>query len=88
MIRKKKNKIVIIGLDGASWPVLEKLADEGKLPNIKHLMDTGVSGPLMSLDVTASPIVWTSIASGKLPERHGVKEFIVDASCVKKIIFP
>lgn len=78
-----KTKIVIIGLDGASWPVLVDLVAKGRMPNIKKLMAQGVSGPLMSLAVTASPIVWTSLATGKLPQKHGVEEFIVDTSAVK-----
>ncbi len=78
-----KTKIMIVGLDGASWPVLTDLVAKGRLPNIKKLMEQGASGPLMSLSVTASPIVWTSLATGKLPEKHGVEEFIVDTSVIK-----
>lgn len=78
-----KKKLMIIGLDGASWPVLTDLVAKGRLPNIKKLMAQGASGPLMSLSVTASPIVWTSLATGKLPEKHGVQEFIVDTSALK-----
>lgn len=76
-------KVTVIGLDGASWPVLQKLLDKGQLPNIARLMSEGASGPLMSLPVSASPIVWTSIASGKQPEKHGVTEFIVDSTALR-----
>ena len=34
----------VIGLDGATWDVIRPLADDGKLPTIKKLMETGVSG--------------------------------------------
>ena len=58
-------QVLIIGLDGASWPVVTDLIGKGKLPNMKKLMEQGASGPLMSLPVTASPIVWTTLASGQ-----------------------
>lgn len=78
-----RDKILIIGLDGASWPVLTNLMARNLLPNLQNFVIKGVSGPLQSLPVTASPIVWTTIASGKTPEKHGVTEFIVTSKAVK-----
>lgn len=85
----KGRPVYIIGLDGGSWDFLTKLIDQGRMPTLKALRDGGAWGDLMSLDqkwVFAperrsfgfSPAIWTSIATGKLPEVHGVMDFIED----------
>ena len=42
--KQNKNKALLIGLDGASWNVMQPLLEGGKLPNIKLLMDKGCWG--------------------------------------------
>ena len=66
---------MLFELDGATWKVMRPLIDRGELPNIKGLMDRGVSGVLMSESPTISPKIWTCIFSGKRPEKHGVDFF-------------
>lgn len=67
--------VLVVGIDGATWDVMMPLAEEGKLPNIKALMDSGAHGTLRSLEPMMSPIVWTSIATGVLPAKHGIGSF-------------
>lgn len=74
----ERPKIFVIGLDGASWNLMNPLLSEGKLPNIKRLMDRGAYGPLQSLTPTKSPILWTSIATGKTPVKHGIGSFTAE----------
>jgi predicted AlkP superfamily phosphohydrolase/phosphomutase/uncharacterized membrane protein len=68
-------KAVVIGWDGAEWSVIEDLFGRGELPNLKRLVDQGVSAPFRSLPSTRSPLVWTSLATGKVPEKHGIEDF-------------
>lgn len=68
-------RVAIIGWDGAEWSVIHDLFSRGMLPNLKRLVDTGVSGPFKSLEELRSPLIWTSIATGKLPKKHGIKSF-------------
>lgn len=63
---------LIIALDGANWRVAQPLVDSGRMPNLERLMNAGVYGDLVSLHKMASPNIWTTIATGKLPDKHGI----------------
>jgi predicted AlkP superfamily phosphohydrolase/phosphomutase len=78
-----KNKIVLIELDGASWNVIEPLAKQGKLPNIRKLINSGASGNLLSDPPLISPRLWVSIFTGKHSKKHGVEFFGNSSSMVK-----
>ncbi|MBD3335674.1 MAG: tetratricopeptide repeat protein [Candidatus Eisenbacteria bacterium] len=67
--------VLIVGIDGAEWNVLRPLMEAGRLPNLKRLADTGASGPLSSFEPLLSPIIWTTIATGKGPDQHEVLDF-------------
>jgi predicted AlkP superfamily phosphohydrolase/phosphomutase len=68
-------KVWIIGWDGMSPNVLQPLLQEGKLPNLERLMSRGAYGRLTTIKPTHSPIIWTSIATGKEPAKHGITGF-------------
>lgn len=67
-----RNKVIIIGLDGAAWDVIKPLMQDGKLPNLKYICENGVYGPLESLENAYTPTLWTSIVTGMMPDKHGV----------------
>lgn len=67
--------LVVIGIDGAEWSVIEKLWEEGRLPNMKSLAERGTRNYLDTL-YGSSPIIWTSIATGVKGERHGITDFV------------
>lgn len=69
------HKVWIIGWDGMSPNVLQPLLAEGKLPNLERLMARGAYGRLTTIKPTHSPIIWTSIATGKEPAKHGITGF-------------
>lgn len=68
-------RLILIGLDGATWDVMGPLMADGHLPNLGRLHDTGAHGRLASMKPTISPGLWTTIATGKTPEKHGVWGF-------------
>jgi predicted AlkP superfamily phosphohydrolase/phosphomutase len=68
-------KVIIIGVDGGDWNVINKLIEQGKLPNLEKLMKEGSWGNLTSTEPPVSPISWTSIATGKKSEKHGITGF-------------
>jgi Flp pilus assembly protein TadD len=79
-------KIIFVGVDGADWQVIDPLIDEGRLPNFKKLVEGGATGPLRSIEPLLSPLVWTTMATGKLPEEHGILNFTVaDPATGKKV---
>ncbi len=66
-------RLLIVGIDSADWSVVQPLLDEGRLPNLAKLIDGGVSSDLRSLEpAQKSPVIWTTIATGKLPHKHGI----------------
>lgn len=67
--------MIVIGLDGADWSLLDRLAAGGRMPNLARLTREGRTARLTSFVPILSPIVWTSIATGATPERHGVLDF-------------
>jgi predicted AlkP superfamily phosphohydrolase/phosphomutase/Flp pilus assembly protein TadD len=68
-------KVLIVGVDGADWRLMRPLLDAGELPHMQALIDTGIAGPLMSLYPIISPVIWTTIATGKGPDHHGSLDF-------------
>lgn len=76
-------RLMVIELDGATWTVMKPLLDKGELPNLKKLIDRGASGVLMSDPPTISPKIWTTIFSGKAPEKHGIEFFGASAKMLR-----
>lgn len=64
--------IWIIGLDGATWQLIQPLLDKGELPHLKKLQETSAWGTLETLAPTISPVLWTTMATGLPLEYHGV----------------
>jgi len=72
-------RMMLIGIDAADWKIIDPLIAQGKLPNFARFRKEGASGPLLSLlPKQKSPVLWTSIATGKLPEKHGVGGFMAE----------
>lgn len=69
-------RVLLIGLDGATWEVMKPLLSEGRLPNIARLLREGVGAPLRTVRPWYSPVVWTSIVTGKTMDKHGITGFL------------
>jgi len=70
-------KVILVGWDGADWDVIDPLIRAGELPNIARLRREGVWARLRSSVPTLSPLLWTTVATGKSPDRHGINDFLV-----------
>ena len=68
-------KVLLVGWDAADWKVIEPLLAAGTMPNLAGLMARGVHGNHSTLYPALSPTLWTSIATGKRPPKHGVLGF-------------
>jgi len=68
-------KVLIIGLDGATFDVLDPLMAEGRMPHLKRLVDTGAAGVLMSTMPPITPAAWTTFMTGMGPGKHGILDF-------------
>lgn len=68
-------RLLVFGLDGATWRLLDPLLEAGELPNLQGLVARGVSAEFVTLEPTLSPAIWTTIATGTLPAEHGILGF-------------
>ncbi|HKB14608.1 MAG TPA: tetratricopeptide repeat protein [Planctomycetota bacterium] len=71
-------RLLLVGWDGADWEVLDPMLAAGELPNLAALRARGSWGRLRSIEPILSPVVWTSIATGVTPEKHGITWFMAD----------
>ena len=74
--KTRRAPLVVIGIDGGEWRVIDQLWAEGKLPNLKALAVRGVTATLHTA-YNSSPVIWTTIATGVVPEVHGITDFVV-----------
>lgn len=65
-------KTVVIGLDGAHFELLQPWLDDGKLPNIKQAIDTGISTDLESVLPPVTSPNWKAYATGRNPAKLGI----------------
>jgi tetratricopeptide (TPR) repeat protein len=69
-------RVIILGLDGADPATIDLLMSEGALPNFAKLRREGAYAPLESRKPLLSPVIWTTIATGKTPDRHRIGHFV------------
>ena len=74
---QEPGRVLLIGLDGTEWDLLGPMIEAGEMPNLARVMESGVYGKLRSLEPPQkSPAIWTTIATGKSPDQHGIRTFV------------
>ncbi|HYW01940.1 MAG TPA: alkaline phosphatase family protein [Candidatus Acidoferrum sp.] len=68
-------KIILLGVDGATWKIIAPIISAGGLQNFKKLLADGASGILHSTIPAESPPAWTSMFTGVNPGKHGIVDF-------------
>jgi len=74
-MKRIAKKVLLIGWDAADWKVINPLIDAGQMPALEKLVNKGVMGNMSTLEPPFSPMLWTSIATGKYADKHGVLGF-------------
>lgn len=74
-MKRLAKKVLLIGWDAADWKIINPLMDAGQLPAMEKLVNGGVMGNMHTLEPPFSPMLWTSIATGKYADKHGVLGF-------------
>jgi predicted AlkP superfamily phosphohydrolase/phosphomutase len=73
-------RVVIVGVDGATWSVISPLMAAGRMPHLARLYRNGSAGALRSLKTSGGgePVdpasLWTSLVTGRPPAAHGITE--------------
>ncbi len=68
-------RVLIIGLDGATLDVLNPLMAEGRMPRLQAAVAAGACGPLLSTIPPITPAAWTTFLTGKQPGHHRILDF-------------
>lgn len=63
---------MLVGWSSGDWRVVSPLLDAGRLPHLAGIVAAGVCGQLASLWPDLPPLLWTSLTTGKRPQRHGI----------------
>ncbi len=75
-------KTLLIGLDGATFSILDPFMEEGIMPFLKGLVDSGARAALLSTPNPLTPPAWASVMTGRSPGSHGVFDFLVPVETV------
>jgi len=71
-----ERRLLIIGIDGAGWDAMIPLLRRGEMPHLEALARNGYTARLTTMAPALSPVVWTTIATGKRPVQHGIRGFL------------
>jgi predicted AlkP superfamily phosphohydrolase/phosphomutase len=74
-VAESRQRVCVIGLDGATFDVMRPLMDQGALPHLEEIERRGVSGELRSTIPPQSSVAWPSFFTGVGPGKHGVFSF-------------
>jgi predicted AlkP superfamily phosphohydrolase/phosphomutase len=73
-------RTLLLGLDGATFTVLEPLMRDGVMPFLREFVASGASGELQSVIPALTPPAWTSLTTGRSPGHHGIFDFFCKES--------
>ncbi|MEI9959840.1 MAG: alkaline phosphatase family protein [Limisphaerales bacterium] len=73
---RPSRRVLLIGWDAADWQFIDSLIERGLMPTLASLRARSVWGNLATLQPILSPMLWTSIATGKRPDKHGILGFV------------
>jgi predicted AlkP superfamily phosphohydrolase/phosphomutase len=75
MMNMNGRKTLMIGLDGATFSILDPLMEAGHMPFLRSFVAEGVRAGLQSTIPPITPPAWTTIMTGRSPARHGILDF-------------
>ncbi|MGQ9595453.1 MAG: alkaline phosphatase family protein, partial [Anaerolineae bacterium] len=81
-------RLLVVGLDGATFDLIRPWAREGKLPTLARLLEEGVCAPLRSVPNMNSAPAWSTFATGLNPGKHGIFYFdeLVPGTYIKRYL--
>ena len=76
MPARTAKRLLIVGWDAADWILVNRLFAAGKMPVLRRLVEVGCRADLGTLEPKLSPLLWSSIATGKTADKHGILNFV------------
>ncbi|MFN7341482.1 MAG: alkaline phosphatase family protein [Opitutia bacterium] len=75
MSQFSKRRLLVVGWDSADWKVIRPLMEAGQMPMLQAMVEKGSHGDFATLEPSLSPMLWTTMATGRHPADHGVHGF-------------
>jgi tetratricopeptide (TPR) repeat protein len=75
LLQPSVRRVIVVGLDGADWQLLDDYCADGTMPNLARLVQEGRSGVLRTLKPPLSPLIWTTMMTGTSPLQHRILDF-------------
>ncbi|MGD2176169.1 MAG: alkaline phosphatase family protein, partial [Candidatus Brocadiaceae bacterium] len=72
---EREGTVCVVGVDGLTLDLIEPMAERGELPAFSRLAERGCYGALATISPTNSSLLWTSIATGRHHDDHGIDGF-------------
>jgi hypothetical protein len=69
----RSGRLVLIAIDAGSLDFITSATAEGRLPNFGRILDAGAVTHLATLRPTSADAVWAAVATGKLPQKNGIR---------------
>jgi predicted AlkP superfamily phosphohydrolase/phosphomutase len=69
-------KVIVIGLDGLSPAIVERLLETQQLPNLARLKEQGGFSHVATTRPAQTPVAWSTFATGTNPGGHGIFDFL------------
>lgn len=70
------DRVLVIGIDGGTWKVLNNLSNQEEIPGITKICKNGICGSLLSTYPPVTPAAWGTFQTGVGPEHHGILDFL------------
>jgi predicted AlkP superfamily phosphohydrolase/phosphomutase len=71
-----RDRLLVVGWDGADWDILRPLMDRGDLPTLSAMVAEGATADLLSTIPYQSWSAWSTFLTGVGPAGHGVYDFV------------
>jgi len=71
-----RRKVLWLAIDSFDWAVVDPLIAAGRMPRMAGLVARGARGDLRAFPPILSPVIWTTVATGTRPEKHGIVDFV------------
>jgi len=78
-------RVIVIGLDGATWDVARPMLAAGELPHLQALIGRGVTATPVGEAPLFAPVVWTTLFSGVPPSQHGVANWALAGAGYRRV---
>lgn len=83
-----KSRVVLIGLDGVPFGLVDDLANRGVMPNFQALKARGIFAKMQAPLPAVSSVSWSTIITGQNPGEHGIFGFTDLAPHSYDLLFP